>query len=132
MMAFGKGLESIYRSDLTEFKRKSLGEISDIPGMNDLLEAVRLAPSAVNQQAWFFSGDTSTTAPTKIRVFEGGGPFLMKKMLAPLRLVDAGIALCHLWLTLAEAGRFKAYTMEDNIALPRKGLSYVQTAELAS
>ena len=50
-LAFGKAAGSPYR-ELSEYKRKSLSNISS--GSDKRLEAVRLAPSAMNNQNWFF------------------------------------------------------------------------------
>ena len=50
-MSFGKPAEPLHRA-LSEFKRKSLTEISE--GADKRLEAARLAPSAVNAQNWYY------------------------------------------------------------------------------
>ena len=55
-IAFGKPQdpETMYRSNIEEFKRKQLKEITEIEGVDKLLEAVRIAPSAANKQPWYF------------------------------------------------------------------------------
>ena len=51
MLAFGKAAEPVYRANTTEFIRKSLPEITQIAGAEQLLEPVQLAPSASNMRA---------------------------------------------------------------------------------
>jgi hypothetical protein len=53
LIAFGKPNELLYRTSLSEFKRKPLKEMNDFKGSNELFEAVCLAPSATNNQPWF-------------------------------------------------------------------------------
>lgn len=57
MMPFGNSPEPVHRTSISQFKRKSMADITDIKGADDILEAARLAPSAGNGQPWFFSGD---------------------------------------------------------------------------
>ena len=59
-IAFGKPKDpgSLHRTSISEFKRKTLSEITDITAADDLLEAARIAPSATNSQPWFFTGNT--------------------------------------------------------------------------
>ena len=51
-MSFGRPAEPLHRAR-SEFKRKPLAEISE--GVDERLEAARLAPSAVNAQNWYFA-----------------------------------------------------------------------------
>ena len=46
----------MHREGAEQFNRKSLNEISSITDLFHVLEAVRLAPSAMNKQPWYFSG----------------------------------------------------------------------------
>ena len=50
LFAFGRPKEPLHRSNISEFKRKPMDEITDIEGADDLLEAARIAPSATNSQ----------------------------------------------------------------------------------
>jgi len=61
VMSFGKPKypDSMHRRSVSEFKRKSLPEISTVKNADELLEAARLAPSSGNTQPWFFTGDKS-------------------------------------------------------------------------
>ncbi|MDR1072915.1 MAG: hypothetical protein LBL45_04485 [Treponema sp.] len=126
MMAFGYGTDAIYRHGVEEFKRKSPLEITDIKEMEDLLEPGRLAPSAINQQSWYFSGDSS-----KIRLFIAESPFLFKNMMKHLKAADAGIVISHLWLSVLVKNRFDGLTKESNISFPgNKNMIYVWTINL--
>ncbi|GHV51398.1 hypothetical protein AGMMS49579_06630 [Spirochaetia bacterium] len=65
----------------------------------DILEPARLAPSAMNRQTWYFSGDKN-----KIHFYMADDMLNMKKITEPLGLADPGIALCHLWLAAQHSG----------------------------
>jgi nitroreductase len=126
MMAFGHGTDDIYRHDVKGFERKPLLEITDLKEMEDLLEAGRLAPSAINQQSWYFSGDSS-----KVRLFIAEPPFLFKNMMRHLKAADAGIVLSHLWLSILVKNRFDGFIKESGVSFPgNKNMKYVWTINL--
>jgi len=89
MLAFGAPGEPLHRKNLSEFKRRSLAEISK--GADPRLEGARLAPSATNAQPWYFTA-------------EGGKLTAYRKKLNPVKAavykrlnqIDLGIALCHI------------------------------------
>ncbi|MGZ4894056.1 MAG: nitroreductase family protein [Halobacteriota archaeon] len=100
LMPFGKPHEILHRTDASQFKRKSLQEISEVNGADDLLEAARLAPSARNAQEWFFTGNEQLIHVyfRKPSLITG---FLTKKY-PPM---DAGISLYHLKLSAEHFGK---------------------------
>ncbi len=57
LMSFGNSKEPVYRNSTSEFKRKSITEITNTQGTDEILEPARLAPSAVNLQNWYFTGN---------------------------------------------------------------------------
>lgn len=102
ILAFGRSNETLHRKSVSEFKRKSLKEITNIEGDEILLEAARLAPSATNSQPWYFTGGRGTVHtfcvklnPIKALIYE------------KMNKIDMGIAICHLWVA--------AKKMEQNI-----------------
>jgi nitroreductase len=100
MLAFGRPVEEHFRADLSEFKRKPMQEISCVEDGERLVECVRLAPSAVNSQAWYFAGDMR-----RVDAFR-----LKKSPLLPLaydrlRQIDMGIALCHMEVAAVAMGK---------------------------
>jgi nitroreductase len=95
MLAFGNSTEQIHRTDKTEFRRNNLSEITDITGMDELLEPVRLAPSASNTQPWFLTGNES-----EISFYREKLNIIKAPLYGKMNQVDIGIALCHLWLSL--------------------------------
>lgn len=112
MLAFGNSSEPIHRLDTTEFSRKSMSEISTINGANELLEPVRLAPSATNSQPWFFSGNTDEILVSRVKL-----NLIKAQLLGKMNQVDIGIALYHLWLSLDHQD--KAATFEfDKVPAP--------------
>lgn len=105
VMAFGKpqDIGSMHRSSVSEFKRKSLRDISDIKGADEILEAARLAPSAGNSQPWFFSGNRNL-----IHAY-GSKPYAVKEHKAPrvkkYNTISMGIALYHLKVAAEHFGK---------------------------
>jgi nitroreductase len=125
LLVFGKAAGAYRRESVSQFKRKTLSEITDIQDGAKVLEAVRLAPSAINRQGWKLYGEG-----TKIRLYMANNNFLVKKLMDPLTIADAGIALCHLWIAAKALGVFRASGKETE-GLPHiKGFSYVRTIEL--
>jgi len=100
MLAFGNSNESIHRADTTGFIRKSISEISKIDGAEELLEPVRLAPSASNTQTWLFSGNLVDIIVSREKLNLIKAPLYGK-----MNQIDTGIALFHLWLSLDHQGK---------------------------
>ena len=89
-MSFGKPAEPLHR-DISGFKRKSLSEISE--GVDERLEAARLAPNATNAQRWYFIAENG-----KIHCYRVKSNALLGLIYDKLHSVDIGIALCHIAL----------------------------------
>ena len=109
MLAFGYPQGDQLRHNLKEFKRKPMEQITDHP--DPRLEPARLAPSAVNDQPWYFTheGDDIHVWCTK----EGS-------------YLDAGIALAHLYVENMESFRFfKA----ENVS-PMAGYTYIGSCRI--
>jgi nitroreductase len=113
-IAFGKSAEPLHR-DISEFKRKSLTEISE--GSDKRLEAARLAPSGMNTQGWYFVVDGG-----KIHCYRKKANPLLGFMMNKLGSIDMGIALCHI---AAESDGFRFNKETDTPA--RKGYVYMGT-----
>ena len=94
MLAFGNSEEPLRREDLSEFKRKELGEISTVKEVDDILKPVRLAPSATNSQPWFFTGDKKEIHLHRIKLSIIKAPLYEK-----MNQIDIGIVACHLYLS---------------------------------
>jgi hypothetical protein len=95
ILAFGKPTEPLHREGVSEFKRKPLGEISNIHGSDELLEPARLAPSAMNNQPWFFTGGDGAI-----------NAYCAKSlMLGKMNRISTGIAICHLWIATGHLGK---------------------------
>ncbi|MGZ4901432.1 MAG: nitroreductase family protein [Halobacteriota archaeon] len=108
LMLFGKPQETLHRTTTSQFKRKSLQEISDIKGVDDLLEAARLAPSARNSQPWFFTGDDHL-----IHAYYLKPNFIPGLLLKKYPPIDVGISLYHLKLGAEHFGK-ETEIMFDN------------------
>jgi len=113
-MSFGKPAELLHR-DISEFKRKALAEISE--GIDERLEAVRLAPSAVNAQNWYFIVESG-----KIHCYRKESKSLLKFIYNKLHCVDMGIALYH----IAEGSNDFSFVKETGVS-ERKGHIYMGT-----
>lgn len=111
-MSFGKPQETLHRTKTSEFKRKSLQEITDIKGADDLLETARLAPSARNAQEWFFTGDEHL-----IHAYYRKPNFIQGLLIKKYPPIDVGISVCHLKLSAEHFGKESKIvfdTPEDN------------------
>jgi hypothetical protein len=126
LIAFGFPAEALYRtSGPGAFNRKPLAEITGIQNRDKLLEAVRLAPSAINRQGWYLS-----QAENKIRLHMAGNNVLLKKLMDPLTIADGGIALCHLVLAARHSGEFVSACREDRVEEVKKKYAYLWTVVL--
>ncbi len=96
-LALGYAAEAPLRTSEQQFRRKPLSEVTDIEGIEDIARAVRLAPSAVNSQPWFLTGDRSEIAVCRKT---GLGQVFLQR----LNEFDMGIALCHLEIAALHAG----------------------------
>lgn len=119
-IAFGLSAEPPFRG-LGEFKRKPLAEIaspiasSALADAAPLLEAARLAPSAMNRQPWFF-----TLEDRLIHAFSCPAPGLLN-IARRWRYVDLGIACCHLAVAARAAGRTVSFSRLDPIPAGGRG-----------
>lgn len=100
LLAFGKPKERLHREGVSEFQRKPLGEITNIKGADELLEPARLAPSAMNRQQWFFTGNAST-----IHAYRAKSSFLTAFIFEKVSKVSMGIAICHVWIAAKYFGK---------------------------
>jgi nitroreductase len=126
LLAFGKPKEQLYRETVSEFKRKPLEEITNIKGADELLEPVRLAPSAMNSQKWFFAGDAST-----IHVYRAKSNFITAFMFEKMSKISMGIAICHLWIAANHFGKEVEFMCDKEAQNnPPSGHDYVITSKI--
>lgn len=104
MLAFGNSGEPLHRTNTSEFMRKNLSEISSAAGAEEILEPVRLAPSATNSQPWYFSGDADHLIVSRRKL-----NLLRAAVYGKLNQIDIGIALLHLGLSLDQQGKAVSY-----------------------
>lgn len=125
-MAFGKPNQPLHRTSVSEFKRKPLTDITDITGADELLEAARIAPSASNQQLWFFTGNESLIHAYSVKPGFLGA--LMTKKYIP---IDMGIAIYHLKVAAEHFGK-KSEILIDKTAEENapKGYEYAVSLKL--
>lgn len=126
VLAFGKPSEPLYRVSTDEFKRKSLGGISNARDAAELLEPVRLAPSGINSQPWFFTGTTS-----RLNAYCAKTNIIKAIIYEKMNKVDMGIGLCHLWIAAKNIGREVEF-IKDSAAKnnPPSGYYYNTTIEI--
>lgn len=104
-IAFGQANESVHRRE-NEFKRKPIHEITNAPE-DTCIQAVRLAPSGINLQPWYFE-----KSDDKISVYK-------QTLKPPVSLVykktevDMGIALCHYALACRHFDKPFAFHRKD-------------------
>ena len=124
LIAFGMPTEPLYREDSSEFKRKALENITDIEDANELLEPVRLSPSAINSQPWFFTGtkDTINACSNKPNFLKG---IFVNKYIP----IDVGIAIYHLMVSAEHFKKTIEFRFDKNETTPN-GCNYVATLKL--
>jgi nitroreductase len=126
LMSFGNSSETIYRTGVSQFKRKPLSEITNIEGADELLEPARLAPSAVNLQNWYFTGDKNlihaySSKSSFFRNIIGGGYFP----------VNMGIAIYHLQLAAQHLGWKAKMVFEEGLDKnPPKDREYITSLKI--
>jgi nitroreductase len=120
-IAFGKPAESASRT-LDEFKRKSATEIANTT--DPRFEAVRLAPSGMNGQPWYFvKEDNAVHCYYKKSL--GGLPGKLYKMTD----LDVGIALAHLHIASEHEKMPFNFSVKGEYPAAPKDFIYVGTAE---
>ncbi|GAB4310613.1 MAG: nitroreductase family protein [Methanobacteriaceae archaeon] len=125
LIAFGSPKEELYRST-SQFKRKSLNEITNIEGGDELLETVRIAPSATNSQPWYFTGNNDL-----IHCYCKKLNFLKAKLLAEWNKIDMGIALYHLTVSAKHHNKTAKIIQDpEGETNPPKGYYYIASVKI--
>jgi hypothetical protein len=96
-LSVGIADEPLHRNELAQFRRLDISQIRDFPYWDQIIEAVRLAPSATNGQPWYFRVQEASIAMTFRKRLDVKDIFV-----SHLRWIDAGIGCCHLLLALQE------------------------------
>jgi hypothetical protein len=126
LMSFGNPKEALYRENVSEFNRKPLSAITSIEGADELLEPVRLAPSAVNFQNWYFTGNKQA-----IHAYSAKAGFLRNIVGGSYNHINVGIALCHLQVAAEHFGGKTKFLFDGSMDKnPPKNFEYVATLEI--
>jgi hypothetical protein len=125
-LAFGNPEEPLYRENVNQFKRKELSQICDVKDGETLLKPVRFAPSAINSQPWYFTGNTET-----IHVFCRKPNVITKMALEKNNQIDIGIAAYYLYLSAKHIGKsLRIITLDSSKIQVPKGYYYIASANL--
>jgi len=116
-MAFGKPAEPLYRDPTSKPDRKALEEISE--GVDERLEAARLAPNSHNAQNWYFIAQNGVIHCYRQKT----NPFV-RLVYNRLNSIDVGIALCH----IAEESSNFSFSRKTDVPV-RTGYVYIGTVE---
>ncbi len=120
--AFGRPNEPGTRC-LEAFDRKSAGELAS--GSDARLEAVRLAPSGMNGQPWYFAVQDGIVHVYYKRSLGG-----VLGMMYHMTDVDVGLALCHMDVASEHEGKpFRFVTDRKDAPPPPKDFTYIGTVE---
>ena len=117
LIAFGKS-EDIVR-DVSQFKRKSLSQISDYA--DERLKPAQLAPSAVNSQPWYFKHSYGG-----FDVYQVKQNILKRQFLKKWNPIDVGIALAHMYVANETTFEFEIKSDSDNL----KGYTYIGSIKI--
>ncbi len=118
MLAIGL-TEIKMRESAEHFKRKKIEDISDI--LDTRLEPVRLAPSSINSQPWYFTHNGS-----ELRAFMPSRKPLGLKTLENMNRIDMGIALAHAFVSYPDTFNF----YNESPAPTLKGHDYIGTFKI--
>lgn len=124
MIAFGMPGENVHRLSSEAFKRKPLSEISSDGTLPGIIEGVRLAPSAMNKQPWFFCGDGQSCKAFSIPCSG------IVNIADRWRFIDLGIALSFLYVAARAEGRDVSFRREDSTPCG-SGREYMLTCRLS-
>jgi nitroreductase len=126
LLAFGNPDERLHRESVLEFKRKPLAEITDVKGAFELLEPARLAPSAMNYQQWFFTGNATT-----LHAYRAKSNFIKAFFFERMSRISMGIALCHVWIAAKHFGKGVEFISDQEAQNhPPAGHDYVITLNI--
>lgn len=101
MLAFGKSQSHDFRKEVLEFKRKNREEIWEGDFDSDVIEAVRLAPSACNTQPWRIVSDSNCIKVYRNTMIKS---FIPASKLPYYNSIDMGICLCFLETAMIQKG----------------------------
>jgi len=103
LLAFGRPAEEVQRQSVAEFKRQPLEKIASVSGLKELMEPLRLAPSGMNNQPWYF-----IERDGRIDAYCARSP-----LVDHMNRISLGIALCHLWLAAEQVGRSVSFASSE-------------------
>lgn len=101
MLAFGKSHTQDFRRDISQFKRKNSEEIWKGSFDSEVINAVRLAPSACNTQPWRIISDSNCIKVYRSRLVKS---FIPDSKLPYYNSIDMGICICFLEISLIQKG----------------------------
>ena len=105
-ISFGKS-DNMTR-DLSQFKRKSLSKISDME--DERLIPAQLAPSAINQQPWYFKHTDDG-----FDVYQVKHNIIKRQFVKKWNPIDVGIALAHMYVANEDTFEFYKKANFENI-----------------
>ena len=117
LMAFGKS--SDITRDFSQFKRKSLSQISDYN--DERLMPAQLAPSAVNSQPWYFKHSCDG-----FDVYQVKQNIIKRQFLKKWNHIDVGIALAHMYVANDETFQFEIKSDFDELS----GYDYIGSIKI--
>jgi nitroreductase len=121
LLAFGKPAETIYRKDTSEFNRKEIAQVSNVD--NEIMQCIRLAPSAMNSQPWYYEGKDN-----KINIYMSKSNIIKNMLLGRMNKIDVGISIYFLVLVEKHNNKEIEFKKLDNVEL--KGYEYIITAKI--
>ena len=119
MLAFGNTSEPVHRKDISAFKRKPIEQISNVD--NELIQAVRLAPSSINSQPWYYNQNNN-----EIDIYMAKNNVIKNLVYGKMNKIDMGISMCFLWQVVKHNNCEVTFKKVEGREL--KGYEYISTA----
>lgn len=126
LISFGYAMEDLYpiskrnRLNIEDFVQ---GDIKE--NFMPILNALRIAPSAVNSQPWRIFIEKNT-----MHLYMKTKNFITEKLLARMNLIDMGIGICHIIKCAEEIG-FKTSIFKDT-TLSKRDLKYILSVKFSN
>jgi hypothetical protein len=124
VLAFGSSQNNIHRNSETEFKRKPIENIRNLPAFDQFIEPARLAPFGTSQSYFFNIVDDV------IHVYCAKSGIIKIEKMERMNQINVGIAISHLYVSADHFNKVFDFSLSRN-APEINGYFYMGTIKLS-